>query len=363
MGTGDGTLAADALVRAAERIAAGYRSGGRLCVSGSGRALPDVHHVVVEYQHPVTVGKRALDARRVASGSSPGPADVTLSIAYGGAVPDPTADVQITDRHGLPATPEDAVVVHLPDEPGRAKVAAVLAYHVVWELTHLFLEAGDAPGTSPPPDAGGRPAAAALYPMLYGPTDGGGSGGAALRRAAQRSARAKLDASHAVVEATLAANRADLERAAALIGRAPAQFTFGNGGSSTDATAAAHALGPGARSLTEDVATITALANDVAFDVVFARQLVTMGRPGDCAIGFSTSGSSANVIAAAEAAKRIGMSTVGLAGYDGGAMRASPAFDVVLVARSDSVHRIQEAQSAMVARLVELLEPDGGDRR
>ncbi len=356
MGTGDDALAADALVRAAERIAGGYRAGGRLLVSGSGRALADARHVVVEFQHPVTVGKRALDARELPAGTRPGPADVILSIAYGGDAPLPTADVQITDRTDRPAPAGDPVVVHLPDDPGRTKVAAVLAYHVVWELTHLFLEAADAPGASPPPDAGGRPAAASLYPMLYGPTDGAGPGGAALRDAAQRSARAKLDASRAVVEATLAANRADLERAAALVGPAPSVFTFGNGGSSTDATDAARALGPGARSLTEDVATITALANDVSFDVVFARQLVTMGRPGDCAIGFSTSGSSANVIAAAEAAKRIGMSTVGLAGGDGGAMGASPAFDVVLVAASDSVHRIQEAQSAMVARLVELLD-------
>ncbi len=357
MGTGDGTLAADALVRAAERIAAGYRGGGRLLVCGSGRAVADVRHVVVEFQHPVTVGRRALDARELVAGTSPGPSDVTLSIGYAGDAPLPAADIRITDRADrLPDPGEDGpVVVRLPDEPGRTKVAAVLAYHVVWELTHLFLEGEREPGTSAPPDAGDPPAAASLYPMLYAATGGASSGGTAVRDAARRSARAKLDASRAVVDATLAANRRDLERAAAVIGRAPSVFTFGNGGSSTDATDAAHVLGRGARSLTEDVATITALANDVSFDVVFARQLVTMGRPGDCAIAFSTSGSSANVIAAAEAAKRIGMSTVGLAGDDGGAMSAGTAFDVVLVAASDSVHRIQEAQSAMVAQLVELL--------
>jgi D-sedoheptulose 7-phosphate isomerase len=132
-------------------------------------------------------------------------------------------------------------------------------------------------------------------------------------------------------------------------------YTFGNGGSSTDALDAAHVLAPRARSLTEDVATITALANDVSFDVVFARQLATLGRPGDCAVGFSTSGSSRNVLRAADAAKRAGMATIGFAGYDGGAMGEDSSFDVLLVAPSDSVHRIQEAQSALVARLVELL--------
>jgi len=58
-----------------------------------------------------------------------------------------------------------------------------------------------------------------------------------------------------------------------------------------------------------------------------------------------------NVIEAARAARRIGMSTVGLAGYDGGAMAACDSFDVVLVVDSDSVHRVQEAHSAMIAAI------------
>ncbi len=128
-------------------------------------------------------------------------------------------------------------------------------------------------------------------------------------------------------------------------------FTIGNGGSSTDATDAAMALGPRAWSLADDVATISALANDVAFDVVFARQLATVGRPDDCVVAFSTSGNSINVIEAARAAKRIGMSTVGLAGYDGGAMTTCGAFDVVVVVDCDSVHRIQEAHSAVIAAI------------
>jgi D-sedoheptulose 7-phosphate isomerase len=349
MGIAEGVPAAEALVRAAERIATGFRAGGRLLVSGSGRTVADAQHVVVEFQHPVTVGKRALPALPL--GGRRGPADVTVSIGYDGAGVDPGADVVVTDRAPV-ATGADNVLVRLPGEPGRAKVAAVLAYHVMWELTHLFLEGAESTA-EPSGRAGDDPAAAALYPMLYRRSDPGSID--ALRAAALRSAESKLVESGTVVEAALAANRPMLQRVAELVASADAVFTFGNGGSSTDAADAAHVLGPRVRSLTDDVATITALANDVSFDVVFARQLATLGRAGDGAIGFSTSGGSTNVLRAAESAERIGMWTVGFAGYDGGAMAASPSFDVVLVAPSDSVHRIQEAQSALVAELARLV--------
>jgi D-sedoheptulose 7-phosphate isomerase len=141
-------------------------------------------------------------------------------------------------------------------------------------------------------------------------------------------------------------------------------FAFGNGGSSTDAQEVAQLfLHPPAAarplpaiSLTQDVALITALSNDVGFEVVFARQLAAFGRAGDVAVGLSTSGGSSNVLRAfAEAAGR-GMLTIGLAGYDGGRMAESEAIDYLFVVPSASVHRVQEAQVTLYHVLWELTQ-------
>ncbi|WP_028936729.1 D-sedoheptulose-7-phosphate isomerase [Pseudonocardia spinosispora] len=141
-------------------------------------------------------------------------------------------------------------------------------------------------------------------------------------------------------------------------------FTFGNGGSSTDAEAVAgQFLSPAragaralpARALTHDVATLTALANDVSFDVVFARPLAAAAGPGDMAMGLSTSGGSRNVLRAFAEARRLGVLTIGLAGYSGGAM-AEAGLDHLFVMPSDSVHRIQEAQTTAYHVLWELVQ-------
>jgi D-sedoheptulose 7-phosphate isomerase len=136
--------------------------------------------------------------------------------------------------------------------------------------------------------------------------------------------------------------------------------TFGNGGSSTDADGIAaafrHPAGgqPAlpASSLVEDRAILTALGNDISFDVVFARQLIAQARPADIALGISTSGGSVNVLAAFAEAQRRGLLTVGICGYDGGAMAASGDVAHCIVVGSDSVHRIQEAQDAVLRMLV-----------
>jgi D-sedoheptulose 7-phosphate isomerase len=144
-------------------------------------------------------------------------------------------------------------------------------------------------------------------------------------------------------------------------------FTFGNGGSSTDATALAAlfvAPGPGHRplpavSLTDDVATLTALANDVGFELVFARQLAAAARPSDVALGLSTSGGSANVLRGFAAARERGLLTIGLAGYSGGPMAEAAArgeIDHLFVMPSASVHRIQEAQTTTYHVLWELVQ-------
>ncbi|MFZ0665867.1 MAG: SIS domain-containing protein [Acidimicrobiales bacterium] len=132
-------------------------------------------------------------------------------------------------------------------------------------------------------------------------------------------------------------------------------LTFGNGGSATDADGTVeifrspHAGIPlPALSLVEDSAVMTALANDVGYDVVFSRQLESLGKSKDVAMGFSTSGGSVNVIKAFEEAQRIGMLTVGLAGYEGGLMARSLSVAYCLVVASESVHRIQETQDALI---------------
>jgi len=159
-------------------------------------------------------------------------------------------------------------------------------------------------------------------------------------------------------------------------------FAFGNGGSSTDAQAIAqlfaappqaagqHSAAPpqataapperrravAAIPLAQDVALLTALSNDVGYELVFARQLAALGRRGDVAIGLSTSGGSANVLNAMAQASRLGMLTVGLAGYDGGPMAQDGRLSYLFVVPSASVHRIQEAQITLCHVLWELTQ-------
>ena len=137
-------------------------------------------------------------------------------------------------------------------------------------------------------------------------------------------------------------------------------FTFGNGGSSTDAQDVATVfLHPRAGvplpalALTSDIAVVTALSNDIGFDVVFARQLAAFAREGDMVLGLSTSGGSANVVQAFEEAKRRGLYTVGLAGGDGGRLAG---LDHLFLIPSSSVHRIQEAQTTVFHVLRELIQ-------
>jgi D-sedoheptulose 7-phosphate isomerase len=167
---------------------------------------------------------------------------------------------------------------------------------------------------------------------------------------------------------SLALRRSTLEANTELIGRAAAEmahrfsiggrmFTFGNGGSCTDCTTLARlfarppsgapAQSLPAWSLTADQAIVTALGNDVGFELVFARQLIARGKADDIAIAMSTSGSSPNLMAALTEARRRGMYTIGFAGYDGGAFGTSPDVDACFVVRSQSVHRIQESQALL----------------
>ena len=169
--------------------------------------------------------------------------------------------------------------------------------------------------------------------------------------------RATLDHS---CEQIVAAGRA-MARA---FGNGATLLAFGNGGSTTDAQdMVTELLNPPfpdrpslpAIALTNDIAVVTAVANDVGFDNVFARQVIAFGRAGDIALGISTSGNSSNVLVAFEQAKKQGLLTIGLAGYDGGKMLHSPAVDFCINAPSDHIPRIQEAQATVYHALLEVI--------
>ncbi|HEX9133471.1 MAG TPA: SIS domain-containing protein [Ktedonobacteraceae bacterium] len=142
-------------------------------------------------------------------------------------------------------------------------------------------------------------------------------------------------------------------------------LAFGNGGSTTDAQdLVTELLNPPfpawsplpAIALTNDIAVVTAVGNDVGFDNVFARQIIAHGRRGDIALGISTSGNSINVLVALEQAKKQGLLTVGLAGYDGGKMMRSKAVDFCINSPSDHIPRIQEAQATVYHALLEVIQ-------
>ena len=203
-----------------------------------------------------------------------------------------------------------------------------------------------------------------LYPFLYA---GAADLDAVLEQVRQSTA---AKAAEAVALRELVAER-EADRLAACAQAMARSFAtggkllaFGNGGSSTDAqdlvTTFMHPGGDArplpAISLTSDVAVVTALSNDVGFEVVFARQVAAWGRPDDVAIGLSTSGGSANVLRGFEEASRRGLLTIGLAGYDGGKMAEADTIDYLFVVPSSSVHRIQEAQTTVYHVLWELTQ-------
>lgn len=141
-------------------------------------------------------------------------------------------------------------------------------------------------------------------------------------------------------------------------------LAFGNGGSTTDAQDLLSELitspfpgGPSlpAIALTNDIAVITAVGNDVGFDAIFARQVIAFGRRGDIAFGISTSGNSPNILLAFDQARKQGLLTIGLTGYDGGKMARSAALDFCIVAPGDHIPRIQEAQATIYHALMEIV--------
>jgi D-sedoheptulose 7-phosphate isomerase len=138
---------------------------------------------------------------------------------------------------------------------------------------------------------------------------------------------------------------------------------FGNGGSAADSQHIAGELvgkfrrvrkAMPAVALTTDTSILTSIGNDFGYDYVFARQIEGLGQPGDVAIGISTSGNSPNVLRALQAARDIGMATVGFTGESGGQMQDY--VDICFHAPSDSTPRIQEVHITAGHIICEMVE-------
>ncbi|KYO49907.1 SIS domain-containing protein [Tistrella mobilis] len=138
---------------------------------------------------------------------------------------------------------------------------------------------------------------------------------------------------------------------------------FGNGGSASDAQHLATELAVRYRrdrapiaglALTTDTSALTAIGNDMGFDQLFARQILALGRPGDMAVGITTSGRSPNVLIGLDAARTAGITTVALTGRDGGDTLSRA--DLALVVPSETTARIQEMHIMLGQMLCGALE-------
>ena len=142
---------------------------------------------------------------------------------------------------------------------------------------------------------------------------------------------------------------------------------FGNGGSAADAQhIAAEFVGrfafdrPAlpALALSVNTSCLTAIGNDYGFDQVFSRQLEALARPGDVAIGFSTSGNSPNVLHAISTAKKMGLQTVALTGTPGGKLKQAADLDHCVCVPSSETPRIQECHILIGHIVSELVEQE-----
>ena len=159
----------------------------------------------------------------------------------------------------------------------------------------------------------------------------------------------------------------EIVHAAVVVGEALAAgrqvFAFGNGGSATDAQHfAAELVGRFVRprralpvlALSADSAVLTSVGNDLGFDQLFARQIEALGRPGDVALGMTTSGVSANVNVALTQARALGLQTIALTGRDGG--EAGRLVDVHINVPAAETPRIQEVHRVVLHVICELVE-------
>jgi D-sedoheptulose 7-phosphate isomerase len=141
-------------------------------------------------------------------------------------------------------------------------------------------------------------------------------------------------------------------------------LALGNGGSATSAAdivtellvPSGNARPIPALCLTNDIAVVTGIGNDVGFNDVFVRQIIALGRAGDVVLAVSASGNSENLVRGLGEARRRDMTTISICGYDGGRLAREQVSDHCFVVRSSSVHRIQEVQMTLYHLLTELVQ-------
>jgi D-sedoheptulose 7-phosphate isomerase len=368
------------VARLCHAMAERFARGGRLLALGRAPAArSDAHHVAVEFVHPVIVGKRALPALALTvDGGDPAAQlellaerdDIVIAFDTEEALATAAARGCLTiafdggsegEGRGGSAGAEWTFAVPGRDPAVRQELVETL-YHVLWELVHVFFEhRGLLEGRTERRvhDAG---ASSFLYPFLGEQEDDLD----AVLDDVRRSVLMKADDVAALRAQTLAepALAAAAGALRACFARGGRLLALGNGGSATDAMDLVADLRfppPGRRprpalDLTEDAAILTAIANDIGVEAIFARQVIAHGRAGDLLLVLSTSGGSSNVLAALAEARRRGLATVALVGYDGGPIAAEGLADHVVVTRSQHIPRIQEAQASAYHALLELLE-------
>jgi D-sedoheptulose 7-phosphate isomerase len=359
------------------RMAERFARGGRLVAVGrSPAARSDARHVAVEFVHPVIVGKRALPAIGITGEGGELAHQVSLLakgedvvIAFEASDGETAEALSVAVDRGcltIAFAPAGAEWELEPptDDPFVSQELIETLYHLLWELVHVFFEhrgllEGREEGSVH--DAG---ASSFLYPFL-GEREQDLD---AVLADVGRSVGMKAAEVAVLREQTLGDHHDVLVAAAgALRDTFAAQgklLALGNGGSATDAMdAVADFRCPPegwtprrAIDLTEDSAILTAVANDIGPDAMFARQVIAYGDPGDTLLALSTSGSSRNVIDALLEARKRGLATIAMVGYDGGRIAGEELADHVVVTRSQHIPRIQEAQATAYHALRELVE-------
>lgn len=145
-------------------------------------------------------------------------------------------------------------------------------------------------------------------------------------------------------------------------------YTFGNGGSASDAQHITDELlcmlrtdndfenrfPLAAHALTADVPVITAISNDIGFEYIFSRQLEALAKPGDLVIGLSTSGNSKNVVNAVKLAKSRGIKTIAMTGGSGGELKKIA--DIVICVPANSADLIQEGHESAFHVMCDVME-------
>jgi D-sedoheptulose 7-phosphate isomerase len=357
---------AQRIARLCHAMSERFARGGRLIAVGcTPQARSDARHVAVEFVHPVIVGKRALPALAITHepeqlGMLAEPDDMVIDFDGScGWAADPLTVPYLTIGYGAGGAEWEF-------DPGCADpfVAQELVethYHLLWELVHVFFEHRGRQGGAAQ-DGG---AAAWLYPMLgeraRDPETVVADVAASVLMKAEEIAvlRAQtLEENEDALIAAAAAIRSSFEAGGRLL-------TFGNGGSSTDAMDAYADMSfpPAAKGLTphpsldlsDDAPILTAIANDIGVGALFSRQVIAHARKQDAVVSFSTSGNSENVLEALIEARRRGVLTVALVGYDGGKIAEQGLADHVIVTRSQHIPRIQEAQASAWHALRELV--------